>query len=180
VRPKVIKAGLDLIKKMENDNDPKAGYRVSPTGEIYFVPYICPAGHVTIGYGTIIYESGIRVSMNDKPISLKRAEELLHYEIREKADAVELFCTKNHVKLNDNKFSALVSLAYNCGVGSIINMDASMRSALIENNSEKIKAAFRMWNKVTVKVLGVKVKKALSGLTWRREKEIELFFKSIG
>lgn len=48
------KNGLELIAEFE-------GFRSEP--------YLCPANVATIGYGTTIYPNGLRVSLNDKPIS---------------------------------------------------------------------------------------------------------------
>lgn len=172
----VNRAGVDLIKKYENDNDPKAGYRIQPDGSCYFVPYIDPVGVCTIGFGTIMYENGVRVTMKDPAIGLARAHELLQFELHEKAEAIESFCTRNNLNWTDNQFAALVSLAYNCGIGAVTDHDSSMRAALLCKDSNKIPAAFRLWVKGTVKVLGIPVKKTLPGLVKRREAEIALFF----
>lgn len=174
----VNQSGLALIKKSENDNDPKSGYRVDSNGNVYFVPYPCSAKIPTIGYGSICYEDGTRVTLKDKPINMERALELLHYEIKEKSAPIESFDKRHKLNLNDNQFSALVSLAYNCGAGAIINMDASMRAALLKKDRVAIAAAFRMWNKVTKEFMGIKRKVVEPGLVTRREREIELFFKA--
>lgn len=69
------------------------------------------------------------------------------------------------VDLTDNQFSALVSFAYNCGIG---NLRSSTLLQLV--NRGKFKAAadeFLRWNKAKGKVL--------KGLTSRREAERRLF-----
>lgn len=172
-------AGLELIKKSENDNDPKAGY-VLRNGVAIYYPYIDPVGVCTIGFGSIIYENGKKVTMQDPPISEERAFELLEYELHEKAESIENFLTKNKLILNDNQFSALCSLAYNCGVGAVTNMDASMRSALIQKDNAKIRKAFGLWTKgwVEKKIFGFKRKvfEDLPGLIERRKREVALYF----
>lgn len=170
-------AGLELIKKAENDNDPKSGYRVNPqTKAAFFVPYIDCVGVCTIGFGTIMYENGVKVSMKDPAIGLARAYELLQFELHEKAEAIENFRIRNKLTWTDNQFAALVSLAYNCGIGAVINHDSSMRAALLQKDSNLIKGAFRKWVKGTQKILGIPRKVTLPGLVKRREAEIALFF----
>lgn len=172
--------GLDLIKKCENDNDPKSGYRERIINGI-IVPYYIAApddvGIPTIGFGTIMYPNGKRVALGDPEISQSRAYELLQYEAREKAAAIDSFAINNKFIFTDNQFSALCSLAYNCGIGAVTNHDCTMRAALLSHDTEGIKTAFRLWNKVTKSFFGIKRKVVSNGLVTRREKEIKLFFK---
>lgn len=170
----VNQAGLNLIKKMENDNDPRAGY-VLRNGVALYYPYIDPVGVCTIGFGTIMYKNGNKVTMKDSPISEHEAFDELQNELHEKADAIDMFLTKNKLMLNENQFSALCSLAYNCGIGAVIGQDSSMRSALLLKSQSKIVEAFKLWTKGTVRVFGIPVKKTLPGLVIRRQREIELF-----
>ena len=90
---KVNNAGLELVKGFEG---------------LFLKPYLCPAQVPTIGYGTIVYDNGIKVSLKDPAITQERAVELLQHELNEKAHNVERM-TK--VSLNDNEFAALVSFA---------------------------------------------------------------------
>ncbi len=46
-------------------------------------PYLCPAGVATIGYGNTFYESGVRVTLSDAPVTKARAEELMRCTIRQ-------------------------------------------------------------------------------------------------
>lgn len=165
----VNQAGLDLIKESENDKDPDAGYRVDKNGVVTFEPYPDPVKIPTIGFGTIMYENGDRVTLHDPAIGMLRAQELLQYELREKCQAIDMFLRDHHINLNENQFSALVSLAYNCGVGAITNRDSSMRAALIKRDNKLITEAFRKWVYAG--------RKKWPGLVTRREKEIKLFFK---
>lgn len=45
-------------------------------------PYICPAGYPTIGYGTVYKPNGIKVTLNDQPISKDLAQEWLISELK--------------------------------------------------------------------------------------------------
>ena len=141
----VGKNGIDLIKKFE-------GLRLES--------YKCPAGLWTIGYGNTMWENGIKVKEN-QVIDIKRAEKLLTYWVNKYADRINL-------KVNQNQFDALVSFAYNIGIG---NFDLStLKKKIIENqNDPAIKDEFMKW----VSSKG----KQLPGLIKRREAEANLYFK---
>lgn len=140
---KINPAGLELIKHFE-------GYR----GEAY----LCPAGVWTIGWGTTL---GVRRGQKTTPAEaesfLKRDLEKFEQQV---AELVK-------VPLTSNQFSALVSFAYNCGVGALKS------STLLKklNASYYLGAAeeFLRWNKVNGK--------PFAGLTRRRVAERSLFLK---
>jgi lysozyme len=71
-------------------------------------------------------------------------------------------------KINSNQFSALVSFAFNLGVG---NLAKSTLLKLVNKNPSDpaINLEFMKWNKANGKVL--------AGLTRRRQAESELYFK---
>ncbi len=148
---KINKLGLDLIKTFESCK---------------LKPYLDIVGVCTIGYGTTTYEDGRKVAMTDPAITEERAIQLLahHIEVYER-------CISNVVKtvLNENEFSACVSLCYNIGAG------AFSKSTLVKhlNAGKRLEASleFLRWNKAG----GVAVK----GLTRRREAEKELFLKAV-
>jgi len=135
--------GLNLIKQSE-------GFRSEA--------YLCPAGVPTIGYGHTD-----NVSLGDT-ITEENALQLLIDELKYYEDGVKDLV---EVDLNDNQFSALVSFAYNVGIGSL------EKSTLLKklNKKDYIGAAeeFARWNKGGGKVL--------PGLVIRREKEKQLFIK---
>ena len=141
----VGKNGIDLIKKFE-------GLRLES--------YKCPAGLWTIGYGNTMWENTIKVKEN-QVIDIQRAEKLLTYWVNKYADKINL-------KVNQNQFDALVSFAYNVGIG---NFDSStLKKKVIENpNDPTIRDEFMKW----VSSKG----KQLSGLVKRREAEANLYFK---
>jgi len=138
---KTSQRGLDLIKQFEG---------------LKLTAYVCPAGVLTIGYGTT---AGVTPGMT---ITAERAEQLLRQDIakfeRGVRDSVK-------VPLTENQFSALVSFAYNVGLG------AFRTSTLLRllNKGEYAQAAeqFGRWNKAGGKVL--------PGLTRRRAAERKLF-----
>lgn len=147
---KVNKAGLSLIKSFEG---------------LYLKPYLCPAKVPTIGYGTIRYPNGKPVTLKDPEITENNAEEYLEHEINEKASGVDALVKVN---ISENEFAALVSFAYNVGIGAL---QKSTLLKLLNNNSDKAKVAeeFLKWNRAGGKVL--------SGLTRRRQAEKALFLQ---
>ena len=70
----------------------------------------------TIGYGTTIYPDGKKVKLGDS-ISEQEAYEYLVHEVNEKAKGVDKLVTANDIK--QQQFDALVSFAYNCGLGNL-------------------------------------------------------------
>lgn len=143
---------LDFIKKHE-------GLRLNA--------YIDPVGVPTIGYGTIVYEDGTKVKIGDS-ITKEQAESLLSKDAERRWNAVK---HAFHVQLNDNQKTAIISFAYNLGVGAL------MGSTLLKRINQKmppdsIREAWMLW------VKGRKDGKlvTLPGLVTRRKEECDLFF----
>lgn len=147
---RVSKAGIDLIKSFEG---------------LFLKPYLCPAKVPTIGYGTIMYPNGKKVSIKDASITEAQALEYLEHEVNKKASEIEKMVK---VPLNDNEFAALTSFAYNVGSGAL---QSSTLLKLLNSNADKVSVAdqFLRWNKAGGK--------ELSGLTRRREAERSLFLQ---
>lgn len=144
---KTGQAGKSLIKEFE-------GFRSTA--------YVCPAGVVTVGYGTT-QVLGKPVQLGTQ-ITTDEAERFLEEDLKKFETAIN----KNVVvELTQNQFDALVAFVYNVGVGNFI------KSTLLKKlNAGKISEAadeFLKWNKAN--------KKVLAGLTRRRTAERELFLK---
>lgn len=90
-------AGLSLIRAFEG---------FSP------VPYVCPAGFPTVGYGHLVRE-GERFDM---PLSPKDGEALLRADLPHYEDAV---CRLIEIPLEALCFDALVSFTFNLGEGAL-------------------------------------------------------------
>lgn len=129
--------------------------------------YLCPAKVWTIGYGNTSYETGIKVKQGDK-ISKERAELLFNNTFENFALLVKQLVFKS--TLNDNQFSALVSFAYNVGIGNLTK-STLLRKVKANPNDKTIANEFAKWNKGGGKVL--------AGLTSRRAKESDIYFKKI-
>lgn len=153
--------GLQLIEQFE-------GLRLKP--------YLCSAGIATIGIGTTVYPDGTKVSINDPEITADQALSFLEHDLKIFCNSLEAFASKHHLKLGDNKFSALVSFAYNVGLGPITTRGKLMYEGLTHQDDEKIKRAFLSYNKVTKISNGIAKKVIVPGLVNRRQAELELFF----
>lgn len=146
---KVNDEGYALIKRFE-------GCRLKS--------YKCPSAVWTIGFGNTFYEDGTKVKEGDV-ITQQRADELAKYIVEQFADNIRPLIKQ---QLNDNQFSACVSLAYNIGVGGF-KKSSVLRKLNVNPLDASIADSFRMWNKGG----GV----VLKGLVNRREAEIQLYFK---
>lgn len=126
--------------------------------------YLCPAGIPTIGWGNTFYEDGSKVKLGDI-ITRQRADELFENVI----NTIFVPGVQKLLKaeLNDNQFSALVSFAYNVGLGNFKN-STLLKRVNINPSDPDIAYQFSRWNKSKGRVL--------RGLTKRRKDEAELYF----
>ena len=147
---KMTEAGLDLIRASE-------GLRLDA--------YRCPAGVPTIGYGHTTAAGGVPVKIGMK-ITKEEAEAILLRDLVKYEDAVKRLVK---VDLNDNQFSALVSLCYNIGEGNLAKSTVIAR-VNIKDFSGAAKA-FGMWTKSKGKTL--------PGLVKRREQEAALLLTPV-
>ena len=148
---KLNKAGADLIKSFE-------GCKLSA--------YKCSANKETIGYGNTFYEDGTPVKLGDK-ITKEKADSLFELISDDFAKKVVPLLKS---QVNENQFGAIVSFAYNAGIG---NLKSSTLLKKVNNNPNDpdIRAQFERWNRAGGKVL--------AGLTRRRKAEADLYFKPV-
>lgn len=146
-------------------------------------PYLCPAHIWTIGYGHVLYQEQIRLPMvrvEGKDIPMIRKEMPLKTEdarVWSKAEIEELFAAdvasfeSGVLRLvpgaagAQGRFDALVSFAFNAGLGNLQRSTIRMKA----NRGEWAEAAeaFMQWTKGGGRVL--------PGLVKRREAEKALF-----
>lgn len=115
----------------------------------------------TIGWGTIRYPDGREVARGDT-ISREEADKLLAWEADQKAAGVASLVT---VDINSNQFAALVSFAYNLGLGNL--KKSTLLRKLNQGDYYGASQEFQRWNKAGGKVF--------KGLTRRRLSERNLF-----
>jgi len=139
---RISQTGIDLIKQFE-------GFRSKA--------YICPAGVLTIGYGS----TGKHVQPG-MSINTAYGEKLLREDVSRFESAVNRLVT---VPMSQGQFDALVSFAFNVGEGALA------KSTLLRklNAGDYAGAAheFKRWNRGGGRVL--------AGLVRRREAEAKLF-----
>jgi lysozyme len=142
--------GIDLIKSFEGCE---------------LIAYYCSAGVVTVGYGHTGPEvkPGLRWTK-------EKAEEVLKSDLRKFEMAIRELVK---VPLNENEFSALVSLCFN--IGPLAFAKSTLLRLL--NLKQKTLAAeeFSRWNKVGGKI----VPGLAPRLSRRREAEKALFLKPL-
>jgi lysozyme len=153
--PTMSKMAIALIKSFERC--------MMADGAGCFVPYRCPGGILTIGWG---HTNSYGRRFDDLSVwSQRECDEAF-------VDDMNYFCIVVRglvrVNLNQNQFDALVSFAYNCGAKALA------QSALLKKlNDEGYAAAaaeFPRWNKCG----GL----TLQALTRRRAAEMELFMSA--
>lgn len=122
--------------------------------------YLCPADIWTIGYG----HTG-NVKEGDS-ITKAEAEALLDKDLQTFRNGVKRLVK---VPLNENQFGALVSFAYNLGLGSLQN--STLLKMLNAGDYTGAADQFLRWNKSGGKVL--------TGLVRRREAERAVFLTPV-
>lgn len=146
-------AGYDLIKEFEQ----------GPNGGFAPMPYLCPAGKLTIGWGHTgpDVKPGMIISAHD-------AEELLDRDL----DWAEACVEKYAPGCNDNEFAAFASLCFNIGPDPGKGFPSST-AVRLHNKGDKAGAAraIGLWNKATVDGQLV----TLPGLVRRRAAEAALY-----
>lgn len=162
---KINQSGIDIIKRFESLHD-------GDLSVIGLQPKMCPAGIWTVGYGRALTdhngnflkgESGRKAAYNlYGSLSVSEAEDMLKEDLDTFSKGVDKLVK---VDINDNQFSALVSLAYNIGLGNLRNSTVIKR--LNAGDTQGAAEAILWWNKASGKVL--------RGLQARREAEKELF-----
>jgi len=136
-------AGLALIKAFE-------GLRLES--------YICPAGFLTVGYGSTgehVYPGQV--------ITEKEAEELLRTDLWRFEDVVSCSVT---VPLTDNEYAALVSFSFNVGCGAFKDSTLLRRLNDGEPKGRVFAEELPRWDKANGE--------PLEGLARRRKAEVDL------
>ena len=144
---KISSRGLDLIKDFE-------GFSSKAYLDVVKIP--------TIGFGNTFYEDGRKVKLGEQ---ISKTDALKLLEVVANRDFADKIFPAIKVKVTQNQFDAMVSLAYNVGAG------AFLKSTLLKKvNAGDFAGAgeqFLRWNRAGGKVV--------LGLTRRREREKQLF-----
>jgi len=163
----ICKEAVDLVKSFEGIHDGNLTV-------IGLQPKMCPAGIWTVGYGRALRskvtnkflkgEEGKVEALNKYPaLTIEQAEDMLEFDLTTFSEGVKKLIK---VDVTDNQFGALVSFAYNVGVGNLASSTLLKRLNAGEGKAE-VGKEFLKWDKAGGKVL--------KGLTLRREAERKLF-----
>lgn len=137
--------GISLIKSFES---------------LQLKAYRCPAGVLTIGYGHTGSDVFERMQITEL-----QAKQLLSADLIPAENAVNA----QKLNINQNQFDALVSFAFNVGVGAF-KSSSLLKIIKVNPMSANIRFEFSRWNKSGGQVL--------TGLIRRRTAESDLYFLS--
>lgn len=112
--PKVTEIKEEIEKKDDLSSYDKLIKLVEEFEGFFPKAYKCPAKVWTIGYGTTIYSNGRTVKEGDT-ITREKAYSEMMFELDKKWKGISRYIT---VPTNKNQQSALISFAYNCGIGA--------------------------------------------------------------
>lgn len=147
--PQINAAGLELIKEFEGCS--LAAYPDPGTGG---EPY-------TIGYGHTGVFGGEPITLG-MTITQEQADELLQHDLSATEQGVNELCAHS---INPNQFAALVSFAYNVGLGALAS--STLMRMVNAGNYTEAEQQFKNWVWAGGQVL--------PGLVRRREAEAQLF-----
>lgn len=147
----INEAGLGIIKRFE-------GWSA--------VPYCCPAGRWTVGWGATWTLDGSAVTADHPRITKDEGTDLLKREVRHVEKAIRKLIK---AELTPNMFSAVASWAFNCGTMAM--QRSTLRMKLNRGLYEDAADEFPKWRKAGGRVL--------AGLVRRRAAERELFLDGL-
>jgi lysozyme len=159
---KLSKAGAELMHRYEGCRNR---------------PYLCPAHIWTIGYGHVLYQDQIKLPMVGQPCRKEYPLRPEDNRVWSKQEIEQLFAAdiahfeRGVLRLvpgsagRQGSFDALVSFAFNVGLGNL--QRSTIRMKANRNEWEASADAFLMWTKAGGK--------ELLGLVKRRKSEMELF-----
>ena len=149
----ISKKCIDLVKDFEGFS--AKAYPDPATG----------AEPITIGYGSTRYADGSKVKMGDVVTNLE-AQRLLLLDLERRYNAIKNWLPYN---INQNQIDAVVSFAYNCGIGAFEK--STLRKKIWANpNDPAIKDEFMKWVRAGGKIM--------KGLRRRRSAEAKLYFEA--
>jgi lysozyme len=139
-------------------------------------PYLCPAKLWTVGVGHVLYpeqgklklEERGRVTLRDadnRVWSMEEVDALLNSDLARFERGVARLCPNSALAQNHNHFDALVSFAFNVGLGNLQN--SGLRFKYNRGEYDYAANEFLKWTKGGGKIL--------PGLVKRRNDERNLF-----
>ena len=131
-------------------------------------PYLDAIGKATVGWGNTFYEDGTKVNIKNPSISQSRADRLFDaILLKFETDVNKILTNKG---LSQHQYDAIISFAYNCGLGNLKG-STLLKKVNLDESDLTIPAEFKKW----VNSGG----KPLNGLIDRRNKESDIYSKGI-
>jgi len=176
---RILTPAIDLIKRFEGilDGDPTT---------VNLDPYLCPAGYWTIGWGHVVRDTKGRMlkgraraadarAIYPRGITLIEADVLLRDDVRAFASALTRILASTHSrtdaqvaldhKINNHQYCALLSFAFNVGIGAFER--STLLQRLRDGEFDDVPRQLMRWTRGGGKVL--------AGLKRRREAEAKLW-----
>lgn len=142
--------------------------------------YVDQAGYKTLGVGHLLLPSELmsgkitlytgQVIDFRQPISQDEITALLKHDLRSRCTGVE---NAVKVELNQGQFDTLVHFVFNIGLPAFLT--SSLLRELNKGDYSCVPTELRKWNKITVEVNGVPVKRVSEGLINRRETAVGMW-----
>jgi lysozyme len=127
---------------------------------LYLKPYLCPANVPTIGFGSTMYENGVKVTLSDPPVTKERAEQMLMHELTTIYPKVLRLCP-DLPELGPGPTAAILDFTYNLGAGRL--QSSTLRKKINSGELEAAREELGKWVRGGGKVL--------PGLVKRRDAE---------
>lgn len=153
------KAGVNLIKSFEG---------------LFLTAYYCPAGVLTIGYGHTNMDGVAPRVVKGLTITKEQAEDILARALVPYENAVKRLVK---VPLTQSEFDALVSFAYNCGIGALEKSTLLRRLNKRDYDcvpSELMKYVTAKTKRGRVTLAGLVRRRKAEGAMWALTKHLEV------
>ncbi len=152
----VPQSAIELAKRFEGFEK-----RVKRGTEIAAVPYVCPAGFWTIGYGHLC-------TQNHPPITQDEAEAYLAQDLVKALNATLRYCPVLATE-PEGRLAAIVDFTFNLGAGRL--QTSTLRRRVNQRDWVAVGQELRRW------VYGGG--KVLPGLATRREAEMAFLYERV-
>jgi lysozyme len=163
-----MKASKELLKMLKHHEG------------VRYKPYLCPGKLWTIGVGHVMYTDQAKIPSTPEGMERRKAWPLRPEDNRQwSVEEIDRILAKDverfergvlrfiPVKLSQNEFDAILSFAFNLGLGTL--QRSTLRQALIRGDKKAAMQSLRKYNKAGGKVL--------RGLDTRRKDEEALFMR---
>lgn len=122
------------------------------------VPYLCPAGYWTLGYGTTIKPNGQRITQDHPPCTRALAESWLMSTLE--ANMIDVLKASPNLISHPEALGAIVDFVYNLGIGRY--KGSTLRLRINEESWEEASVELLKWRKAGGRILQGLVKRRIA------------------